>query len=208
MPDRINGIEALKCFCIGVGVKEIREEFASILPGTNVILRQNKVTVRQKARSRAQVEHETALAAETARRLELRQSRESFAALLVPVVVVAAALWIGLLAFGNVRERIPEIGILRALGVGASRVFLLFQSRAVLIGVLGAILGCLGGIALGVVLATRFETQLSSADAIRLASPLMLCGLAIAAPLLSVAASWVPSLIAAQQDPAVVLSHE
>jgi len=208
MPGRINGIEALKCFCIGVGVKEIREEFASILPGTNVILRQNKVTVRQKARSRAQVEHETALAAETARRLELRQSRESFAALLVPIVVVAAALWIGLLAFGNVRERIPEIGILRALGVGASRVFLLFQSRAVLIGVLGAILGCLGGIALGVVLATRFETQLSSADAIRLASPLMLCGLAVAAPLLSVAASWVPSLIAAQQDPAVVLSHE
>ena len=208
MPGRINGIEALKCFCVGVGVKELREEVAGILPGTNVILRQNKVTVRQQARTRAEEEHKNALAAEKARRSKLRQSRESLAAVLVPVIVLAAALWIGLLAFGNVRERIPEIGILRALGVGTNRVFLLFQSRAVLIGLCGAVLGCLGGIAIGVVLATRLETSLSTADAARLVSPLLIVALAVAAPLLSVAASWVPSMLAARQDPAIVLSHE
>lgn len=205
---RINGIEALKCFCAGVGIKELREEIASILPGTNVLLRQNKVTVRQKARARAKIESEAALAAEASRRSDLRLSREKFVALLVPVVLLAVALWIGLLAFGNVRERIPEIGILRALGVDTGRIFLLFQSRAMVIGLLGAVLGCLGGVALGVVLATKLETELSATDASRLISPLLLAGLSVAAPLLSVAASWVPSMIAAQQDPAVVLSHE
>jgi ABC-type lipoprotein release transport system permease subunit len=208
MAGRVNGIEALKCFCAGVGVDEIRKEVAGILPGTNVILRQNKVTVRAKARARAQKEHEQAIAAERTQRRDLRRSRESFAAMLVPVLVVAAAVWIGLLAIGNVRERVAEIGILRALGVGSSRVFLLFQSRAVLIGLVGALMGCLGGMAAGVILAKLMEKTLETTQAIALLSPLLVGAVLLSAPLLATAASWIPSLMAARQDPAIILSHE
>ena len=37
-------------------------------------------------------------------------------------VVLAAAVWVGLLALVNVRERITEIGVFRALGKSSARI--------------------------------------------------------------------------------------
>ena len=67
-----------------------------------------------------------------------------------PLLILACAVWVGLLALLNVRERRSEIGLLRALGKGSGAIVTLFLGKAVLVGLIG---GALGG-ALGVWLAS------------------------------------------------------
>ena len=206
MDGQINAIEALKCLCAEIGPEELRREVAGILPDATVILRQNKVTVRAKARLRAQAEHEQAMESEKIHRLTLRRTRENVAALLVPAMIVAAVLSIGLLAFGNVKQRAVEIGILRTLGVKSPRIFILFLSRAALLGLLGAVLGCMAGLGAGIVLAGMLEQTLQLSQSLAFAPAVLMAGLMVAAPLLSAAASWVPALMASRQNPADILT--
>ena len=69
------------------------------------------------------------LAREERSRLELESQHAELAGILVPLVIAGAAIWIGLLAFGNARQRSGEIGILRAIGVRSRQVMLLFLAR-------------------------------------------------------------------------------
>lgn len=48
-----------------------------------------------------------------------------------------------------VQERTKEIGLMKALGMGSKRVFLLFSTEAILLGFWGSLLGSLAGIGLG-----------------------------------------------------------
>jgi hypothetical protein len=202
-PGEINGILALQCFCATPQLDRVRAEVAAILPDTQVIEFQTNVLIRAETRQRAADTAAEALAAEKASRARLRREREGFAALLVPLVVVGAAVWVGLLAFSNVRERRAEIGILRALGVRRMQVFALFLSRAVLIGLLGAALGYGLGFWAGTALG---EAPADAPTAAPLFDPALLLAVLLLAPLLSALASWLPALAAAQQDPAAVLS--
>ncbi len=206
MEGRINGIEALKCHCPGMTLEELKNEITGILPETRVIVRENKVTVRAKARDRAQIHHENAIQEETAHRARLKENRESFAAILIPLVIFAAAIWIGVLALSNVRERSSEIGILRALGVRSSRIVSVFLAKAVLVGLVGALLGYGGGLAVG--LGTTQSADLDVGSRVALLAPDLLALVILAAPLLSAASSWVPALLAGRQDPAEILSKE
>lgn len=141
-----------------------------------------------------------AVAAERDSRDRLKRQREGFAAILVPLVCIAAVVWVGYMVFSNVRERLPEIGILRAIGFRRSQVFAIFLGKAVLVGVLGATLGCAGGFAIGVAAG-------AGAPAAALFDPTLLAAVLVLAPLLSALASWLPAMLAAQQDPAVVLTN-
>jgi len=208
MEGRINAIEALKCHCAGHGVDMLRQEVLGVLPETKVVVRENKVTIRAKARSRARTEHEAAMASEKAHRASLRRSRESFAAVLVPLVILAAAVWIALLALVNVRERSAEIGILRAIGVRSRQVFTVFLAKAVLVGLVGAALGYGGGLAVGILTARSLEQSLRGVSAVVLFVPTLPVCVVLAAPLLSAAACWAPAIVASRQDPAVILSKE
>lgn len=117
MPGRLNAIEALKCKCKGVTTEQVMKEVAGYLDNkAKVVVRENEVTVRAK-RGTAKAEHDAAIAAEKVARARLRKTRESFAAVVVPLVLGGSAVWIGFLALSNVRERTVEIGILRAIGV-------------------------------------------------------------------------------------------
>ena len=113
----------------------------------------------------------------------------------VPVAVLGAAVWIGFLAFTNVRERTMEIGILRALGLKSRQVLVLFLSRALAIGFAGAILGFAGGV-------------LATWPAVPAAQLPWLPVVLLASPLLAALASWLPALMATQQDPADILNKE
>lgn len=208
MEGRINAIEALKCRCKGASVAATKQEVIDILGGqAKVVARENKVTLRAKARDRVKVEHIHAMAAERAARGRLRRTRESFAAVIVPVVLVASAVWIGLLALSNVRERSAEIGILRAIGVRSGRIFSVFVVKSVLIGLIGAAMGYAAG--LGVSLLTaRWAASLRVSDPGMLFSPVLLGAAIAAAPFLAVLASWVPATLAGRQDPAVILAKE
>jgi hypothetical protein len=202
--DRINGILALQCFCANSMLDEIRKDVAAILPDTQVIEFQTKVLIRAEARQRAAEEAKRAIAAEKAHRARMREEREGFAAIIVPVVIIGCTVWVGFLAYTNVRERRPEIGILRALGVRRVQVFGIFLGKALLVGLAGAALGYLGGLLVGV---QWGEAPAEVAGAAPLFDPSLLLTVLLAAPLLSAVASWLPALTAAQQDPAVVLTN-
>jgi len=208
MAGRLNLIEALQCHCKGVTTAQVAAEVAGCLDNdVKVVLRENEVLVRARARDRAAEESTAALAAERAARGDLRRSREGLAAVVVPVVLLASAVWVALLALGNVRERSGEIGILRAIGLPSGAVFRVFLLKAVTVGLLGAVLGYAAGLA-GSLLASASVASLHVASTAALLMPLLGAGVLLAAPVLSALASWAPATLAARQDPAVILQKE
>ena len=204
-PGQINGILALECVCAAGSLGQVRKEIARILPDTQVIEFQSQTLARAEARQRAATEARDAVEREKQHRARLRQERESFAAVLVPAVVLGSAIWAALLALGNVRERRPEIGLLRALGLRSRQILAVFLSRAMLIGLAGGCLGCVGG-----VLAGGFwrEQVAGSTSKLVLLAPSLYVAVLGASPILAALAAWIPSLLSAQQVPAEVLSQE
>ncbi|MCX7886474.1 MAG: FtsX-like permease family protein [Verrucomicrobiae bacterium] len=202
----INGILALDCTCDTVDrLGIIRSEIEKILPDTQVIEFASQALARAEARRRAEAEAADAIRREKEGRAKLRAEREAMAAVLVPVVVVASAVWIGFLALANVRERRAEIGILRALGLRARQIFLVFIGRACVIGVCGAVVGHVVGRVGG---AMWHEAPGMPQIEMAVVDVRLLLMALLAAPFLSALASWLPALVAAQQDPAVILREE
>ena len=203
-PGQINGILALECVCAADSLDKVRGEISQVLPDTQVIEFQSQTLARAEARRRAGTEAKEAVEQEKQNRARLRQERESFAAILVPLVVFGAGLWIAFLSFGNVRERRTEIGLLRALGVPSRRIMAIFLGRALLMGVVGAGLGFGAGVLVGTVWR---EGAAAPSVAVHFDPALLLAVLA-GAPFVAALAGWLPSFVAAQQDPAEILSQE
>lgn len=204
-PGRINAIQALECNCATIDrLGEIRAELMKILPDTQIIETQSTALARAEARNLAAATSAKKIA-DTERELSvLGAERERFAGVILPLATVASMIWIGLLALMNVRERVAEIGILRAVGVKSGRIFAVVLSRAALAGILGAVLGLAGFAILFPTLSDMFQGR-SLADL--MSGPYWIAPL-ITAPLLAVAAAWLPALIAAQKDPADVLRND
>ena len=130
---------------------------------------------------------------------------ETLAEVLTPLVVLASAVWVGLLALANVRQRRSEIGLLRALGKGSRMIGSLLMGKAVLLGLLGGAAGFLAGTLLAQWLGQRaFDV---SAELFGIHFDVLLYAL-LGAPLVSALASYLPMLMALTQDPAVALREE
>lgn len=190
-PPRINQIMALGCNCAGSDLPNIRRQIETILPDTRV------TEFRTIALARAEQRAEVARS-----RAEVETALQTLAAVVTPAVVLAAAVWVGLLALANVRERRTEIGVLRAVGKSSAAITALFLGKAAVVGLSGAVVGAALGVAagrwLGVgVLGIPDECFRSPVAAV-LASLL-------GAPLVSILAAYLPTLVAVRQDPAVVL---
>jgi putative ABC transport system permease protein len=196
-PGQINGILALECNCADADrLGKVREEITAILPDTQVEEIRSQALTRAEARNRAAAARLEAAQRLRAERAESRQQFEGFAAILLPILLLGSIVWLGVLAFGNVRDRSSEIGILRAIGIGSGAIFMLFLARAALIGLLGAAAGYLAATILALVWA---DGEIAPLD------PLLAGGVFLATPLVCMLASWMPALVAARQDPAVVL---
>jgi hypothetical protein len=208
-PGLINAILALECLCVGEeGLPLIRKEIASILPGTQVIERGSEVIARAEARIKVEEQARVAIDKEIIAREDLRAVRERLASILTPVVVTACAVWIAVLGFTNVRARREEIGILRAIGVRSRQVMVIFVSRHVLLGVLGGTLGFVAGVLAAVYFsAAREGAQIRMADMDLSWAGLLLASVGGAAAL-AVIAGWIPTIVAARQDPADVLGND
>ncbi|MEI7732526.1 MAG: FtsX-like permease family protein [Verrucomicrobiota bacterium] len=200
-PGRINAILALECNCSADRLAKIRAEITNLLPDTKVVEFASQALARAEARNRAGEQAALTLQHEQANRAALRAQRESFAAILVPTALVAAGLWIALLTIANVRDRRPEIGVLRAIGVQSWQILGIFIGKAVLSGLVGAVAGAGLGLVAGAYWQERPTPELWSA----LMTPQLFLAALVVAPLLAVMASWLPALLAARQDPAVVL---
>lgn len=197
---RINGILALECGCEPDTLARIRDEVGALLPDTQVVEFRTQAVARAEARNRAEREAREAVEQETKNRAELRAEREAFAAVLVPVVLLAAAGVVGVLTLANVRQRREEIGILRALGVRSSQVLTLVLGKALLTGLLGGALGLAAGLGAAGLLRER--------GAALLFDPVLAGWVVVGAALVAALAAWLPALLAARQDPAVILREE
>ena len=214
--DKINAILALECLCAGnVDLGQLRQKLTEILPGTRIIEKGTRKLVREEARLKLKKEVKARLEQEEQHRKKLRAERERAAALLVPLVMVLCAAWIGMLMFFSVRDRRSEIGIMRAMGYRSSHILTLFVSKTLIFGLLGGVIGLLLGTLGGSWLADVLEPAAaaeSSADSAAspwsLLGPGLAAGLLLAACVLSVVAGWIPALSACYQDPASVLRRE
>jgi putative ABC transport system permease protein len=205
---QINAILALECLCTGNALPVIRKEVAAILPGTQVIERESRALARAEARNQVAEEAVTTLNEEKLGREILRNERERMASILVPVVLLACALWIAVMGFINVRSRREEIGILRAMGVSTKRIFMLFIWKHISTGILGGLCGLVIGSTVILSFSTP-DTGITIAAAGSLQFWIGLAALAVVgASTLAVVAGWIPAMIAAGQDPAEVLREE
>ncbi|QDT89313.1 ABC transporter permease [Gimesia algae] len=205
MQNLVNAILALECNCATEDrVAEIRNDVGKILPGTQIIERGPPALARAEARNKAHATAVASLEQEKANRIQLIERHADFAAVLVPLVVLGCGAWIGFLSLENVRRRATEIGILRAIGLRSSQVFGIFIIKAVLIGLIGALLGYFLGYGIGVTWGKLPESI--HPQEVLFSGRWLLLSL-VFAPLLASLASWVPALMAARQDPATILQE-
>ena len=201
MENLIHAILALECRCAGDRLEGIRKEIAGILPGTQVIERGPAALARAEARSKARDAAVHALELETATRSGLRRQQERVASRVVPGVLVAVMVWVGLLAFTNVRDRQKEIGILHALGFRPLGILAVFLGKWLVIGLSGGLAGVTIGSLGALWLKPGWNSLSELGDAL---VPAMLVGFGVAVAL-SVAGSWLPAVWAARLDPAELL---
>ena len=209
---RINAILALSCVCTKAELDKIKIEIAGILPGTHVHTMTTDATIRYEARyaaaqeahnkvALARTQGEEDIAGRQAERARLKAGREAFAAWLVPMMLIVSAAFTAIMTAVNARERRAEIGVWRALGVGGNKIFTIFLAKALLGGLIGAILGY----PLGFLVASVGP---NAPGLMQLFDPIVLGVMLVLAPFMAVAAAWVPAMLAARQDPAVVLREE
>jgi ABC-type lipoprotein release transport system permease subunit len=185
-PGRISAIKAVDCLCFAQGdpVATLRKEIAAILPDVQVFQAKSLADTRAKQ----------------------RQMIRNIFAVLLPFVLIACGVWIGVLAIMNVRDRRPEIGLLRALGYSAVQVMILFLGKAVLVGLVGAGTGYLVGTGLGLHFGPAvFEITAKAMLRPELSLFVRAC---LLAPLFAVVASFIPTIIAVTYDPATTLREE
>ena len=115
----------------------------------------------------------------------------------------ACLLWLVFLAWGNVRSRRAEIGILRAIGMRRQHVLGLLTGKAVLIGLVGSVVGSLAG-ALGASAWAEAEPDVDAAAF----DPVLVSVTVLVAVALSVIATWLPAVVAAAEDPVTALSED
>lgn len=186
MAGRINEIKALECLCFTPGqdpLTVLRGELEKILPEAKVIQIKSIAVARERQ----------------------RQMVDSYFALVMPIVLVVCAAWIGILAMMNVRERQQEIGIMRALGYSSGDIALLFLGKALLIGIIGAFIGFI----IGTGIALWFGTDIFKVTAKMIKPAYNLLGWSlIAAPAFAAISSFIPAMVAVTQDPASTLREE
>jgi putative ABC transport system permease protein len=135
-------------------------------------------------------------------RVRQRRMMETYSPFVMLLLILASGAWLGVLAAINVRERIGEIGLLRALGYGGGTIGFLILGRALLVGLLAAILG----FAIGTSMTLTFGPEMFPVTSGAIRSDFhLLAFAAMAAPLIALLASFIPAAWAIGRDPAVTL---
>ncbi|MBP8128812.1 MAG: FtsX-like permease family protein [Candidatus Hydrogenedentes bacterium] len=204
-PGRINAILALSCLCAEGDLAGISQQIAAILPETQVVHRVPEALIRLDARYRVAALSQETIEKETAYHVRIAAQREVLASWLIPLTIVVAMLWIGMLAWNNVRERRTELGVLRALGLRARHIVAIFLAKAILVGLTGALAGYAGGFLAGLAWSVADQIPMSGAVVRSLFQVHLLAFVLAGAPLQACISTWLPAMIAARQDPAAIL---
>ena len=202
MQGEINVILALECICEADALGRITADVKRILQDVQVMEFASLAKARALARNRAAEAHRKAMDAEREHRREVADAYRRFTSMMTPLVVLASAAWMVFLFLGNVRERIIEIGVLRAIGVGEQTILSVFLVKSLIMGLAGALLGFFAGHALG---AWWVEMNLWSREFAALLNVRTLLVALVAAPALCMLAAWFPAVRAVRKDPARIL---
>ncbi|MQY80297.1 MAG: FtsX-like permease family protein [Bacteroidetes bacterium] len=184
---KINEIMALNCLCVSPDENDpleiLREQLDQVLPESKVIMNTTIANAREKQ----------------------RHMLEKYFALVTTFVIFVIAVWIATLAMMNARERQKEIGILRAIGHNGRKIASLFIGKALIIGIVSAVLG----FATGTILALEFGPGIFkiTAGSIKPIYSILIWSI-IAAPVFSAIATFLPTLVAILKDPAITLRKE
>lgn len=186
MDGRITEIMALNCLCSAEGddpLEQLRIQLGDVLPDSKVIMNRTIAVARERQ----------------------RKMMDNYFAVLLPIILIAGLLWVGTVSMINVLQRKTEIGTLRALGFGSHKIARLFFSRALLIGLLGAVLG----FALATWLGLEFGPEVFkvTANSVKPIYTLLFKSILIA-PLFAALAAFIPIVIAIKQEPAEVLKED
>jgi len=203
-PGAINEILIVEHLSVWGNLAEVRRRMAAVLPDCQVVEIASETMSRTHARIKVAEEAQAAVEQEKEKRAMLQAERRNAMTRLVPLGFLACAVWIGLLMYVNVRERAPEIGVLRAIGFRAGDVRTLVFSKACVLGIAGG----LAGFALGTAGAMLLEGRAQAVAALGWGIALEQFGLAQAMGIAAcVLGSWLPARVAAALDPAEIL-HE
>jgi putative ABC transport system permease protein len=127
------------------------------------------------------------------------------------IALLAASFGIINTLFMSVQERTKEIGLMKAMGMSRSRVFLLFSFEAILLGFFGSLMGALAAMGAGrVVNKVAANTFLKDLPGFNLTSFPILYVLGVMAVIILIAflAGTLPARRAAKQDPIDALRYE
>jgi len=184
---KINEIMALNCLCVSPDENDpleiLREQLDQVLPEAKVIMNTTIANARERQ----------------------RHMIEGYFAVITIFVIIVIVIWIGVLAMMNARERQQEIGILRAIGHSGRKIAGLFIGKALIIGIVSAVLGYV----IGTILALKFGSGIFkiTAGSIKPIYSILIWSI-IAAPVFSAFAAFLPTLVAILKDPAVTLRKE
>jgi hypothetical protein len=224
-PGKISEILALGCKCKTVErLEEVTAQLQLVLPEAKITEMRLQAIARQDQRDLVEIHHEQTMAEYKERREKIKAQTEAsqseiidrekehraqvasllqgMTSVVTPLVVLMCAIWVGLLTLSNVRERQHEIGLLRAIGKGTGSIASLFLGKAVLLGLVGGLIGCAIGHLMAYWLATGMFEVASENFVPSLAITLATI---LGTPLVAAVASYLPTLSAVVQDPAVVL---
>ncbi|GAA3554902.1 ABC transporter permease [Snuella lapsa] len=185
MKGRVNEVMAINCMCStknGDPLGELRAELKKIAPEAKVIMKSSVADAREKQRKMA----------------------DRYFFFLFPIILIICALWLGSVTMTNVKERTPEIGIMRAIGVTSWNISKQFFLRALLIGFIGAIIGFV----IGTIGSYQLGPNVFNVTKIAIApNYLLLLGAVIIGPFFAALSSLLPVLWAVNRDSAELLKE-
>lgn len=186
--NQINAILALGCNCASIDrLGEIRSEISAILPDVQIIELGSSAMVRAEARNKTGDRARDSKQAILDNRKATRSERARFTSIITPLIAGGTFFALLYLAFSNVRERLPEIGTLRAIGVSHLKIGALLLGRASLLGLIGTFLAFI------ISIASSFTFP-----------PITW----VLTPLASAASAWLPTIYALTKDPVTILRHD
>lgn len=176
--DRINTIEVIGC---------CREIAAGLIDGLNRLLPDARVvTISQIVKTQQ----------------DTNNMMEKFSLIFLIIIILVGCVSIANYMFGNVQERRKEIGTLLAIGCSPWRIMFIFFAKAVILGLIGGIVGYFVGTGLAVILGPKIA-------GITVLPLYNLFGWSVLiALLITCISSIIPAIRASRLDPAQILQEQ